>query len=102
MGSDADDSKEEQETQAVEPEEDASSSHFPEEPLLALSKVAIMDLVSKWTMESGVRSLERRIAQICRWAALRLAGPGAAGADGQSEKELAAFAALADCGPDAA
>lgn len=42
------------------------------EPLLRLTQAAISDLVLKWTMESGVRSLERRIAQVCRWAALRL------------------------------
>lgn len=44
-------------------------------PLISLTPAAIADLVSKWTMESGVRGLERRMAQICRWAALRLAGP---------------------------
>mmetsp|Transcript_92935 Transcript_92935/g.258842 ORF Transcript_92935/g.258842 Transcript_92935/m.258842 type:complete len:968 (+) Transcript_92935:63-2966(+) len=75
---------------------------LPEEPLLMLSKAAVTDLITKWTMESGVRSLERRIAQVCRWAALRLAGTGEAAtpqplALGGEEAE----AALAECGPNA-
>lgn len=45
-------------------------------PRLELTDAAISDLITKWTMESGVRSLERRIAQVCRWAALRVAGGG--------------------------
>jgi len=72
----------------------------PEEPLLNLTKVALADLVSKWTMESGVRNLERRVAQICRWAALRLAGAGGAkAAELQSEADRLAEVALAECGP---
>jgi len=39
-----------------------------------LTRAALTDIITKWTMESGVRSLERRIAQVCRWAALRLNG----------------------------
>jgi len=74
---------------------------YPEEPLLTLTKDAIVDLVSKWTMESGVRSLERRMAQICRWAVLRMSGTkdGAAPAqvEDMSEKERLAEAALAEC-----
>mmetsp|Transcript_81112 Transcript_81112/g.173488 ORF Transcript_81112/g.173488 Transcript_81112/m.173488 type:complete len:979 (+) Transcript_81112:66-3002(+) len=77
-----------------------------EEPLLSLSKAAITDLISKWTMESGVRSLERRMAQICRWAALRLAGPDSndaatSGSEDVKEAEHLAAAALAECGPGA-
>lgn len=56
---------------------------------LELSREALLDLVTKWTMESGVRSLERRIAQICRWSALRLSA------------QRPAAEVLADCGPDA-
>jgi len=80
---------------------------IPEEPLLHLTEAAIQELTSKWTAESGVRSLERRIAQICRWAALRLA-VGRDQDDGSekelqltmgsdSERDRAAARALADC-----
>merc|ERR1719320_1674225 len=69
-----------------------------------MSQAAIVDLISKWTTESGVRSLERRVAQVCRWAALRLAGPAGDGAadgpDGQDPTAQLAEAALAECGPD--
>lgn len=72
------------------------------EPLLLLSKAAIMDLVTKWTAESGVRSLERRIAQVCRWGALRLAGPSGEGTfTVATDAERLAQTALAECGPDA-
>lgn len=96
-------------------EEPEPRPELPEEPILHMTKVAISDLVSKWTMESGVRSLERRVAQICRWAALRIAGtrdggaataalPTLAGADKQDaeeqrEAERLADVALAECGP---
>lgn len=76
-----------------------------EEPLLTMSQAAVSDLVTKWTVENGVRSLERRIAQVCRWAALRLAGPGQT--DGSSWATLQAAAGssdarriMEDCGPD--
>jgi ATP-dependent Lon protease len=81
----------------------------PEKPLLELTSVAIADLVSKWTMESGVRNLERRLAQICRWAALRLTGAqanngkafaAAIKAPETKESDRLAEAALAACGPD--
>jgi ATP-dependent Lon protease len=102
----------EEAAELLKAEEEPAGEHTsgPEEPLLSLTKVAIVDLVSKWTMESGVRSLERRIAQLCRWAALRLAGTGPQeGKDGSppapseemSEKERLAEAALAECGPQA-
>lgn len=82
-----------------------------EGPLLLLGEGTVSDLIMKWTVESGVRSLERRLAQICRWAALRLA----ARSDGtnidaassneeeeeQRESERLAEAALTDVGPDA-
>ncbi|CAJ1429648.1 unnamed protein product, partial [Effrenium voratum] len=42
-------------------------------PRLRITDEAMRELITKWTAESGVRSLERRIAQICRWSALRLA-----------------------------
>lgn len=74
---------------------------LPEEPLLSMTKVAIADLVTKWTMESGVRSLERRMAQICRWAALRLAGKGSHEAKASTPAAEFAEAALEECGPDA-
>lgn len=102
-------------TGAAVEEEEEPRSEPPEEPILHMTKVAIADLVSKWTMESGVRSLERRVAQICRWAALRIAGtrdgatatsalPTLAGADRQDadeqrEAERLAEVALAECGP---
>jgi len=69
----------------------------PKEPLLELSSEAVVALITRWTAESGVRSLERRLAQICRWAALRLQG-----LDKQSEggaKDLHRQAALASSGP---
>jgi ATP-dependent Lon protease len=73
-----------------------------EEPLLDVSQVAIAELVSKWTMESGVRNLERRIAQICRWAALRIAGgaPEASAKVGGDDENGEKEAALVECGPD--
>jgi len=61
-------------------------------------------LITKWTSESGVRGLERLLAQVCRWAALRLQGAGggslggattASGSVDQDREE-----ALAQCGPD--
>mmetsp|Transcript_57028 Transcript_57028/g.151741 ORF Transcript_57028/g.151741 Transcript_57028/m.151741 type:complete len:802 (+) Transcript_57028:100-2505(+) len=74
----------------------------PEEPLLIVTPAAIRDLISKWTMESGVRSLERRLAQLCRWAALQLEG-GASQLQSQErmESERLAEEALRECGPDA-
>ncbi|CAK9112556.1 unnamed protein product [Durusdinium trenchii] len=55
-------------------------------PELVMTQEAIRELITKWTVESGVRNLERRLAQawcwdrqgtekflVCRWAALRLA-----------------------------
>jgi ATP-dependent Lon protease len=72
------------------------------EPLLMLKDAAITDLVAKWTTESGVRSLERKIAEVCRWAALRsLSGSGSHLAVGANkEKEEEKERALAECGPD--
>mmetsp|Transcript_441 Transcript_441/g.1054 ORF Transcript_441/g.1054 Transcript_441/m.1054 type:complete len:461 (-) Transcript_441:81-1463(-) len=91
--------------QAEQPPRPPQPLQLPQEPLLLLSRAALADLISKWTMESGVRSLERRIAQICRWAALRLAGSEeapvvhAAGSEEPQESERVAEVALADCGP---
>eukprot|EP00928_Gymnodinium_smaydae_P005209 TRINITY_DN11789_c0_g1_i1.p1 TRINITY_DN11789_c0_g1~~TRINITY_DN11789_c0_g1_i1.p1 ORF type:complete len:1036 (-),score=279.04 TRINITY_DN11789_c0_g1_i1:100-3132(-) len=76
----------------------------PPPPRLELTQAAITDVISKWTMESGVRSLERRLAQVCRWAALRLAGaPSGASEEEESAAARAARAqeALAACGPNA-
>jgi ATP-dependent Lon protease len=97
----------EEEQKEVDTEAVGETPSYPEEPLLSLTKVAIVDLVSKWTMESGVRNLERRIAQICRWATLRLSDAesqdgGAANLDDPgNEKERQREAALVDCGPNA-
>ena len=56
---------------------------------------ALRGLVTKWTSESGVRNLERRLAQICRWAVLKLQGVDAwNGAQGDVERENA----LESCG----
>lgn len=74
---------------------------LPEEPLLIVKDAAIQDLVSKWTMESGVRSLERRLAQLCRWAALQLeGGAGQLQSQERMESEILAEEALRECGPD--
>eukprot|EP00746_Dinoflagellata_sp_MGD_P003435 gnl/MRDRNA2_/MRDRNA2_106683_c0_seq1.p1 gnl/MRDRNA2_/MRDRNA2_106683_c0~~gnl/MRDRNA2_/MRDRNA2_106683_c0_seq1.p1 ORF type:complete len:999 (+),score=209.89 gnl/MRDRNA2_/MRDRNA2_106683_c0_seq1:147-3143(+) len=72
------------------------------EPLLVLKPSAITDLVSKWTTESGVRSLERKVAEVCRWAALRnVSGPGIhIGDSANKENEEKKQQALAECGPD--
>jgi len=70
-----------------------------QEPRLVLTQEAVNTLITKWTAESGVRSLERRLAQICRWATLRLQGldvPGGAASMHTPERE----AALSSCGPD--
>jgi len=40
-------------------------------PLLEIQEEAMELLISRWTRESGVRGLERRIAEICRWAACK-------------------------------
>lgn len=72
------------------------------EPLLVLEDSTVTDLVSKWTTENGVRSLERKIAEVCRWAALRtVSGPGIHLVDATTkEKEEEREQALAECGPD--
>jgi len=77
---------------------------LPAEPRLELTREAITDVITKWTTESGVRSLERRLAQICRWAALRIAGEGVTGAtfgDERREADRLAEIALKECGPNA-
>lgn len=58
----------------LEQDPDAPDQKGPEVPLLEVTPEAKRELIAKWTTESGVRSLERRVAQICRWTALRLAG----------------------------
>jgi ATP-dependent Lon protease len=65
-------------------------------PLLTMTPSAISELVSKWTMESGVRSLERRIAQVCRWAALRLANEDDIAPVEETDAARAAVQALRD------
>ncbi|CAK9047700.1 Lon protease (ATP-dependent protease La) [Durusdinium trenchii] len=52
------------------PEPEPRTAPLPE---LVMTQEAIRELITKWTVESGVRNLERRLAQVCRWAALRLA-----------------------------
>jgi len=69
-----------------------------QEPRLVLTSEAVNNLITKWTSESGVRSLERRLAQICRWASLRLQGldvPHNA-SSGDAERQVA----LSSCGPN--
>jgi len=89
---------------ALEREKDSETA--PEvkvpEPLLEMSQAAIQELITKWTAESGVRSLERRVAQVCRWAALRLAGATKEDSSSaeSSEAQRLADAALAECGPN--
>jgi len=68
---------------------------MPDEPRLVMSQQALVDMITKWTMESGVRSLERRIAQLCRWAALRLAGQAEA-----KELDHVFDVELPECGPN--
>lgn len=75
---------------ALEKEGDAA-------PILDVSEEALEALVTRWTAESGVRSLERHLAQICRWAALRLQGVDVPTGLG---REAAREAALASSGPD--
>lgn len=66
--------------------------------MLSLSEDAAVHLITKWTSESGVRTLERRLAQLCRWAALRLQQvdlPSGSGLERDAEREEA----LASSGP---
>lgn len=68
--------------------------------MLTLTAEAIAALITRWTAESGVRSLERHLAHICRWAALRLQGiqlspTGNAGLNRTPE------AGMTSCGPNA-
>merc|ERR1719408_1062029 len=55
------------------PTEEQPNPEGPEAPLLHVTPEAVQDLIGKWTMEAGVRSLERKMAELCRFAALRLA-----------------------------
>eukprot|EP00929_Paragymnodinium_shiwhaense_P011752 TRINITY_DN11797_c0_g1_i1.p1 TRINITY_DN11797_c0_g1~~TRINITY_DN11797_c0_g1_i1.p1 ORF type:complete len:956 (+),score=242.48 TRINITY_DN11797_c0_g1_i1:217-3084(+) len=79
----------------------------PEVPCLEITRGAVSDLITKWTAESGVRSLERKIAQVCRWAALRITrareGEGQEGIPERQEVEVDVLAesVLKECGPDA-
>ncbi|CAD7928934.1 unnamed protein product [Amoebophrya sp. A120] len=41
-------------------------------PRLEVTRAALVKLITKYTAESGVRSLERRIAEICRWVAYEI------------------------------
>jgi ATP-dependent Lon protease len=77
-----------------------------DQPRLVLTQDAIAELITKWTMESGVRSLERHIAKICRWAAFRLAGSESSADSGPvvmpavSDRDVLAEQALGECGPN--
>jgi len=88
------------------PEEDTSETDSTSSvvsltgPQLVLTPEAMTALVTKWTAESGVRSLERRLAQICRWSALRLQGLDMLGSAG-GDREVSMKAALESSGPDA-
>lgn len=67
-------------------------------PLLNVTDAAMNNLITKWTAESGVRNLERLLAQICRWSALRLQGVDVHGGSDMDCDE-SRTAALATCGP---
>merc|ERR1719487_1018620 len=78
----------------------------PEEPLLEMSAEAMTELIQKWTAESGVRSLDRQIATVCRFASLRIAeslSDETAAADAEAIPQIPTEAqeALAACGPSA-
>lgn len=53
---------------------DMAVSPPPPPPMLMLTRAAVVALVTRWTSECGVRSLERCLAQICRWAVMLLQG----------------------------
>lgn len=80
-------------------EAEISEAESSKEPLLDLSEEAVVALITRWTAESGVRSLERRLAQICRWAALRLQGLDM---QGSTRRDSVREAALASAGPSEA
>ena len=63
-------------------------------PLLTLTGGAVTRLIERWTAESGVRALERRLAEVCRWASVRLQGVDLRGTEAAAGTEA--------CGPDAA
>jgi len=70
-------------------------------PTLEVSEEAIRELIKRWTAESGVRTLERQLAQICRWAALRLQGVDINSIDDAARSDVVEREAeLASCGPD--
>eukprot|EP00392_Amoebophrya_sp_AT5.2_P009167 g9195.t1 len=46
-------------------------------PRLEVTRPALVHLITKYTAESGVRSLERRVAEICRWVAFEIVEKGA-------------------------
>jgi len=71
----------------------------PSRPRLVLTNEAIVSLITKWTAESGVRSMERKLAEICRWAALRIQGVSVHGS-GNPEREREREDVLSSCGPD--
>lgn len=71
--------------------------------LLNITPQALVSLVSHWTSESGVRSLERRVAQICRWAVLQLQRNTAAAPDrGAGDVHAAVSAGSGECRHDQA
>eukprot|EP00405_Crypthecodinium_cohnii_P024326 CAMPEP_0206497024 /NCGR_PEP_ID=MMETSP0324_2-20121206/49876_1 /ASSEMBLY_ACC=CAM_ASM_000836 /TAXON_ID=2866 /ORGANISM="Crypthecodinium cohnii, Strain Seligo" /LENGTH=1024 /DNA_ID=CAMNT_0053982389 /DNA_START=27 /DNA_END=3102 /DNA_ORIENTATION=- len=74
---------------------------------LSLTNDAIVAMITKWTSESGVRSLERQLAQVCRWASLRLQGMDKPRQHEQTthprqaKQEADKVKALRSCGPSA-
>lgn len=68
-------------------------------PTLILTTEALRSLIVKWTAESGVRNLERSLAKICRWSALRLQGVDMVGSKG-GPSDIEREAALKSTGPD--
>lgn len=84
------------------PADEEPKTQRPEEPRLLITPEAAEGLITRWTAESGVRSLERRLAQLCRWSALRLQSVDLAsfGEVVRDEHEAEREKALATCGPD--
>lgn len=85
------------ETMSVQTDSNLESGHAAENVnskrfLISLTDEALRELIAKWTEESGVRSLERRLAQLCRWAALRLTGM-------TPDKACLSDTNLLNCGP---
>jgi len=51
---------------------------------LVIQRKAMEDLIAKYTAESGVRGLERKIAEVCRWVAYKIV-------NGDSERRMKGY-----------